>query len=147
MQAVPGGGGSVVYADNDGTQDVALIDRFGQPLFMYRSFKGYHHNFAYGDDERLKHSGILKAPKLPAGPYADFAPWHLHALESDFLAGRRGVLLRAAKEGQPWAVREVLNRCLGRAEPPFEAEEPAEAKPNQPVPVINIVMPDRERFL
>ena len=92
VQVVPGGGGSVVYADNDGTQDTALVDRFGRPLFMLRSRDGYHQNISRTDWYRLRHSGVLRPMSLPTGPYADFAPWHLRALEPDFLAGRRGVL-------------------------------------------------------
>ena len=32
------------------------------------------------------------------------------------------MLIESAKKGESWAVREVLNRCLGRAEPPVEAD-------------------------
>jgi hypothetical protein len=37
------------------------------------------------------------------------------------------VLLERAKAGEPWAVKELLDRCLGRA--PAEAEDPAPPPP------------------
>ncbi|MBE3100535.1 MAG: hypothetical protein IMZ44_25750 [Planctomycetes bacterium] len=37
------------------------------------------------------------------------------------------MLLERAKAGEPWAVRERLDRCLGRA--PAEAEDPAPPAP------------------
>ena len=37
------------------------------------------------------------------------------------------VLLERAKAGEPWAVKELLDRCLGRA--PAEAEDPAPPAP------------------
>ena len=92
VQVVPGGGGSVVYADNDRTQDTALVDRFGRPLFMFRNQDGYHRNVSAAHWDKLRHGGVLKPVSLPTGPYADFAPWYMGALEPDFLAGRRGVL-------------------------------------------------------
>ena len=39
---IPGGQGPVVYADDDGTVDVQMTDRGGQPWFMYRAQEGQY---------------------------------------------------------------------------------------------------------
>ena len=90
--------GPQVYADSDGVVDVQMSDRFGRPWFMYRAREGYlgqklnkkkDMDYALGMG---RHTGILRPPALPRGPFMNHQPWHLRVLEPDIMMGRRGVL-------------------------------------------------------
>ena len=75
-------------------------------------------------------------PGGPGKPHARaVAAWRkalvLAVSPADFTAVIR-VLLERAKAGEPWAVKALLDRCLGRA--PAKAEDPA---PIQPRVVVN----------
>ena len=75
-----------------------MSDRFGRPWFMYRAREGYlgqklnkkkDMDYALGMG---RHTGILRPPALPRGPFMNHQPWHLRVLEPDIMMGRRGVL-------------------------------------------------------
>ena len=75
-------------------------------------------------------------PGGPGNPHAGaVAAWREALLLTVSPADLKAVLLallKHAKAGEPWAVKELLDRCLGRA--PAEAEDPA---PIEPRVVVN----------
>jgi len=112
---VPGGAGSLVHADDDGTVDVRVSDRNGRPWFLYRSREGDYTvpveplaptvkrrlvhpigGFPYGGlkrtvDHAYRGTGMLNPLALPWGVFPQERPWYAWVVEEDILAGRRGV--------------------------------------------------------
>ena len=93
MRSVPAG--PVFFFDSDGTTDVQMQDGLGSPWFMCRVRKGDRESFGWagikdtGLDE-VRNTGVGTPPALPMGMFVDYLPWHMLALEPDFLLGRRG---------------------------------------------------------
>jgi hypothetical protein len=109
----PGGLGTTLVADDDGTLDVNYADRNGQPWFWYRAkegesrvpiyapsknlervhpFGGFPYNgYTRPITEAMRGTGVFPPVSLSDSPYMDFTPWHAHVLEPDFFVGRRGV--------------------------------------------------------
>ena len=114
IQTAPGTSAPVAWHDSDGVIDVQMRDRKGMPLWTYRAREGkyswdYTPDLTHASDRQREHlanmdvdpywenncrrSGILAPLPLPGGKrYMDYPAWHLRAIESDHLMGRRGVL-------------------------------------------------------
>jgi hypothetical protein len=116
----PGGSGSIMFVDDDGTVDVNVRDRDGQGWFWYRSRSGKHSVPVYeadvlqrvekGEDVyhpvgkfsykphgvradlgfELQNTGILQSIQLNKPDLMAFQQWHAYVLEPDVLVGRRG---------------------------------------------------------
>jgi hypothetical protein len=103
--------GPEVYADSDGTVDVAYADRYGEHWFSYRAREGQRWFkpaeaspgcsalYPRKKDRQVKwgyepprHSGLLSPLALPRGRFYGYEPWHVAIAETDHLMGRRGIL-------------------------------------------------------
>ena len=119
LHTIPGG--PVFYVDSDGIIDVQVVGPYGRPWFMYRVRE------AHDADRRGRHNGFLKPVSLPVGPYSDYAPWHIQAVEPDILLGRRGMAgwdrRPRVEHPVPWETWQKPGQGLDRF---YHAPTPAE---------------------
>ena len=93
LPAVPDGPGPMIYWDSDGRVDVNFRDRTGRPWFAYRAREGrpgYPPWAGMSAYTACRHSGFLRPPAIPSGPYLQYPPFALRVLEPDYLLGRGG---------------------------------------------------------